>query len=77
VGGGSLAKLGMKFQGHLRRGMPILEDVLAAIAVRVGQDDGESPVVRLDSVGKHEISSGSSQQAILQSWWWNLWTGWG
>ena len=66
VAGGSFAKLGMKFQGHLRNDMPILEDVLAGIAIWVGQDDGKSPVIRLDSVGKHEISSGSAQQAILE-----------
>jgi betaine reductase len=66
VGGGSLAKLGMKFQGHLRLEMPILEDVLAGIAIWVSQDDGRSPIIRLDSIGKHEISSGSSQQAILE-----------
>ncbi|MFC1979813.1 glycine/sarcosine/betaine reductase complex component C subunit beta [Chloroflexota bacterium] len=65
VGGGSFAKLGMKFQGHLRNDMPILEDVLAATAIWISQDDGKSPVIRLDSIGKHEISSGSSQQAIL------------
>jgi betaine reductase len=66
VAGGSFAKLGMKFQGHLRHDIPILEDVLAGIAIWVSEDDGESPVIRLDSVGKHEISSGSAQQAILQ-----------
>jgi len=66
VAGGSLAKLGMKFQGHLRHDMPILEDLLAGIAVWVTQDDGKSPVIRLDSIGKHEISSGSAQQAILE-----------
>ena len=66
VAGGSFAKLGMKFQGHLRHDMPILEDILAAIAIWVSQDDGKSPVIRLDSIGKHEISSGSAQQAILE-----------
>lgn len=45
--------------------MPILEDVLAGIAIWVSPDDGKSPVLRLDSVGKHEIGSGSAQQAIL------------
>jgi len=66
VAGGSFAKLGMKFQGHLSHDMPIIEDTLAGIAVWLGRDDGVSPVIRLDSVGKHEISSGSAQQAILQ-----------
>jgi betaine reductase len=66
VAGGSLAKLGMKFQGHVRKDMPILEDVLAGIAILISRDDGRSPIVRLDSIGKHEIGSGSSQQAIFE-----------
>jgi len=66
VAGGSFAKLGMKFEGHLRHNMPILEDVLGAIAIWVGRDDGKSPVIRLDSIGKHDISSSSAQQAILE-----------
>jgi hypothetical protein len=65
VAGGSLPKLGMKFHGHLRHNMPILEDVLAGIAIWISRNDGKSPVIRLDSIGKHEISSGSAQQAIL------------
>jgi len=67
VGGGSLSKLGMKFLGHLRHGMPILEDVLGGIAVLVGPDDGRSPRVRLDCVGRHEVWAGSSNQAILEA----------
>jgi glycine/sarcosine/betaine reductase complex component C subunit beta len=66
VAGGSLAKLGMKFQGHVRKDMPILEDVLAGIAILVSRDDRRSPIIRLDSIGKHEIGSGSSQQAIFE-----------
>jgi betaine reductase len=66
VGGCSLAKLGMKFQGHLQRDQPILEDVLAAVAIWVGGDDGTSPVLRLDAVGRHSIGTGSSQQAIFE-----------
>jgi len=67
VGGGSLAKLGMKFQGHVARGMPILEDVLGGIAFLVTGDDGKSPIVRLDGIGKHDIGAGSSQQNIMES----------
>ncbi|MEN6487407.1 MAG: DUF5940 domain-containing protein, partial [Smithella sp.] len=30
-------------------------------------NDGESPLIRLDSIGKHNIGSGSSQQSIMES----------
>lgn len=43
VGGGSLAKLGMKFRGALAHDMPILEDCLAAVAIQLGPDDGGAP----------------------------------
>ena len=65
VAGGSLAKLGMKFQGALEHGVPVLEDVLAGMAVLVGPAGDDAPVVRLDAVGRHRIGSGSSQQALL------------
>jgi len=66
VGGCSLAKLGMKYRGHLNQGQSILEDVLAGAAVLVGPDDGRSPVLRLDALGRHTVAAGSSQQAILE-----------
>ncbi len=64
--GGSFAKLGMKFQGHLKHDMPILEDSLGGIAVWIGRNDGVSPIIRLDSIGKQDIGSGNAQQAILE-----------
>jgi betaine reductase len=67
VGGGSLPKLGMKFQGHLQHDMPILEDMLGAIAVLITTDDGVSPIIRLDAVGRHRVRSGSSAQAIMEA----------
>lgn len=67
VGGGSLAKLGMKFQGHLKNEQPVLEDVLAGVAIHISGDDGKHPWLRLDSVGMHRIGTGSSQQAIFGS----------
>jgi len=66
VGGCSLAKLGMKFQGHLQRDHPILEDVLAGVAILVSEDDGRSPLLRLDAIGRHTVGAGSSQQAIFE-----------
>src|SRR5207245_10847674 len=65
VAGGSLAKLGMKFLGALKHGAPVLEDVLAGMAVLVGRADGDAPVIRTDAVGRHRVGSGSSQEALL------------
>ncbi len=67
VGGGCQAKIGMKYAAHLKNKMPILDDVLAGIAFLITQDDGVSPRIRLDCVGKHDIGAGSSQQAIMTS----------
>ena len=66
VAGGSLAKLGMKFAGALRHGVPVLEDVLAGFAVVVGPPGGGAPEIRLDGVGRHRVGSGSAQQAVLE-----------
>ena len=37
------------------------------MAVLVSADDGVHPVLRLDSVGRHSVGAGSSQQAILNA----------
>lgn len=66
VGGGALAKLGMKYRGHLQHDQPILEDVLAAVAICVSADDGVSPRLRLDALGRHTVAAGSSQKAIFE-----------
>jgi betaine reductase len=66
VGGCALAKLGMKYRGHVQHDQPILEDVLAAVAVVVSADDGISPRLRLDAVGRHTVAAGSSQKAIFE-----------
>jgi betaine reductase len=67
AGGGCLAKVGMKYSSHLSHDMPILEDVIGGIAFLITKDDGVSPKVRLDCVGKHEVGAGSSQEAIMRS----------
>jgi glycine/sarcosine/betaine reductase complex component C subunit beta len=67
LAGGSLAKLGMKFQGHVKHGIPIVEDVLAGFAAHVARDDGQSPVLRLDAIGRHEVASGSAPLAIVKA----------
>jgi hypothetical protein len=66
VAGGSLAKLGMKFAGALRHDVPVLEDVLAGLAILVGPPGDGAPSIRLDAVGRHKVGSGSAQQAVLE-----------
>jgi hypothetical protein len=67
IAGGSLAKLGMKFQGHLRHDMPVMEDVIGGAAALVQADDGVSPRIRLDSVGRHRVAAGGSNPAIMEA----------
>ncbi|HEX3539829.1 MAG TPA: glycine/sarcosine/betaine reductase complex component C subunit beta [Acidimicrobiales bacterium] len=67
VGGGCMAKLGMKFQGHLKSGMPVLEDVLGGAAALIEADDGVSPRIRLDGVGRHKVSAGGSNPAVMEA----------
>jgi betaine reductase len=66
VGGGSLAKLGMKSGAHVAKGLPVLEDVLGAIAILVGPR-GDGPVIRLDAIGRHSVAAGGSPQGILEA----------
>ena len=66
VAGGSLAKLGMKFAGALRHDVPVLEDVLAGLAILVGPPGDGAPELCLDAVGRHRVGSGSAQQAVLE-----------
>lgn len=65
VAGGSLPKLGMKFEGHLKHELPVLEDVIGGVAVLITADDGKSPKIRLDGVGRHRVSSGGSGAQIM------------
>jgi hypothetical protein len=67
VAGGSLPKLGMKFQGHLKHDLPVLEDVLGASALLIEADDGISPQIRLDSVGRHPVAAGSSNPKVMEA----------
>jgi betaine reductase len=68
VAGGSMGKLGMKFEGALAKGYPILEDVLAGMAVLLEPADGSNgPVVRADAVGRMPVEAGSAPQAQLEA----------
>jgi betaine reductase len=68
VAGGSLAKLGMKFEPMLSQGLPILEDCLAAHAFLVTRDDGASPKLHIEpgSIGLATIGSSASDEAVYR-----------
>ncbi|WP_434511760.1 glycine/sarcosine/betaine reductase complex component C subunit beta [Desulfitobacterium sp. AusDCA] len=65
LGGGCSAKLGMNSKNHVEKGIPALEDMLGAFAIHIAENDGFSPVIRTDGVGRHRIGSGSSPQAVM------------
>jgi hypothetical protein len=67
VAGGAVAKLGMNGQDHVKKELPILEDVLGGFAVLVSENDGVNPIIRTDVVGRHKIGTGSSPQAVMSS----------
>jgi betaine reductase len=68
VAGGSLAKLGMKFQAFLKTGMPVLDDCLGAMAILVTPDDGVSPVLHLEpgTIGNASIGASTSDEAVYR-----------
>lgn len=67
VAGGATAKLGMNGKDHVKKELPILEDVLGGFAVLISANDGVSPVLRTDLVGRHTVGTGSSPQAVITS----------
>ena len=57
----------MKFQGHLSHDLPVLEDVLGGAAALVQRDDGVSPRLRLDAVGRHRVAAGGAAPQIMEA----------
>jgi hypothetical protein len=67
VGGGCTAKLGMNGKSHIGKNMPVMEDCLGGFALLVSENDGVSPVIRTDILGRHTIGHGASPQAVLSA----------
>lgn len=65
VAGGAVAKLGMNGKDHVKKEMPVLEDVMGGFAILVSKNDGVYPVLRTDLVGRHKVGTGSSPQAVI------------
>ncbi len=65
--GGCTAKLGMNGKDHVKKNMPILEDVLGGFAVLVSKNDGINPEIVSNMTGRHTVGTGSSPQAVITS----------
>ena len=65
--GGCTAKLGMNGKDHVKKGLPILEDMIAGFAVLITEDDGVSPEFNLKILGRHTVGTGSAPQAVISS----------
>lgn len=67
VAGGATAKLGMNGKDHVKKDMPIMEDILGGFAVLISENDGVNPIIRTDAIGKHSIGAGASPQAVIEA----------
>ena len=65
--GGCTAKLGMNGKDHIKKGLPILEDCLGGFAVVVSENDGVSPEIDLNILGRHTVGTGSAPQNVIGS----------
>lgn len=67
VGGGSMAKLGMKAYFHLEKGMPVLEDALGGVAFFLTNNSEDSPRINLDIAGRHAAGKPSTPQGLAEA----------
>ncbi len=65
--GGCTAKLGMNGKEHVKKGLPILEDMIGGMCIVVTPNDGKNPVIDLEHIGRVHVGCGSAPQAVMQS----------
>ena len=70
VSGGSIPKLYMNSREHVKKNIAPMENCLGCFAVLITPDDGQTPVIRLDAIGKHSVAAGASPQAITTALVW-------
>jgi len=63
--GGSTAKLGMNGKDHVKKELPVMEDMMGGFAVLISKNDGISPEILSEYTGRHSVGSGSSPQAVI------------
>ena len=71
LAGGAVPKLFMNARDHVKKELPALESCLGNFAVLLTPDDGVTPVIRLDALGKHSVGAGASPQAVTSALVWD------
>ena len=67
TGGGCTAKLGMNGKDHVKKELPILEDCLGGFCIIIAENDGVSPEINLNILGRHTVGTGSAPQNVIGS----------
>ena len=67
LAGGCTAKLGMNGKDHVKKGLPIYEDMIGGFAVLLSENDGINPEIDTDHVGRHTVGTGSAPQNVISS----------
>ena len=57
----------MNGKDHVKKNMPVIEDVLGGFAILVSENDGVNPIIRTDAIGRHTVGAGASPQAVMQA----------
>lgn len=70
VSGGSIPKLYMNAREHVKKKVAPMENTLGCFAILLTPDDGKTPVIRLDALGKHSVAAGASPQAVTTALVW-------
>ncbi len=67
VAGGSVPKLGLNSKNEIENNVPILEDVIGGFAMLVTRDDGVSPFINLNGVGRYLVGMEYSPIMVMKS----------
>ena len=67
IGGGCVPKLGMNGKDHVKKDVPLLEDCIASFCILIAENDGVSPEINLDIIGRHTVGTGSAPQNVIGS----------
>lgn len=63
--GGCTAKLGMNGVNIVKKGLPIMEDVIGGFCIIISENDQKNPIINLDIHGKLAVGAGSAPQNVI------------